>query len=229
MNPLIRSLLLSLSLAACALPTFATEVAKKGAEPGQWTMDFEAASKLAKDKNLPMLLNFTGSDWCGWCKLMDEAVYAKKEWVDYAATNLVLVTVDFPNDKSIVPEEFVARNGRLQEQFGVQGYPTYVLLDSDATTELGRLGAGEDKTPVSFIGEVNDLLRFRPANIEAKVAALGPEKGAQYKSALDAVSTVEKELMEWLQTRPQRNPENDAKFEAFQAKIADAHKAVAAF
>ena len=107
------------------------EVALEGAKPGQWTMDYEAAVKLAAEKELPMMLNFTGSDWCGWCKLMDKEVFAKEEWKKFAAENVILVTVDFPKDKSIVPEKFVARNNELKKQFGIRGYPTIWFIDSD--------------------------------------------------------------------------------------------------
>ena len=99
-------------------------------------------------QELPLLLNFTGSDWCGWCKIMDKNVFAGEEWKKYAADNVVLVTLDFPNDKSIVPEKYVERNKNLQAKFGVGGYPTYVILDSDGETKLGQLGAGKEKTPL---------------------------------------------------------------------------------
>ncbi len=139
-------------------PIGASDVATSGAEPGQWTMDFDAAKKAAAERNLPILINFTGSDWCGWCKIMDSRVFAEQEWKDYAKDKLLLVTIDFPNDASIVPEPFVARNQALAEQFEVQGFPTYVLLKSDASTEVARLGAGRDKTPGSFIEEVEAAL-----------------------------------------------------------------------
>ncbi len=218
-----------LMAAGLSLPSHALEVAKDGAEVGKWTMDFDAATKLASEKKLPILLNFTGSDWCGWCKLMDEAVYSKKEWQSYAAKNLLLVTIDFPQDQGIVPEKYAARNGRLQEQFKVEGYPTYVLIDSDGKTEIGRLGAGQDKTPESFISEVEDALRLSPANIEKRVAELGPEKGAEFKSAIAKMESVEAEFKAWLETKPARSDENDAKFEAFQKRLMEANKAVTAF
>lgn len=229
-----RTLKILAGAAAASLLTLTSQVsasgiALKGAELGKWTMDYDAALKLAGEKNLPLLLNFTGSDWCGWCKLMDENVYAKPAWQKYAAENILTVTIDFPKDKSRVPSEFAERNEKLKEKFGVEGYPTYVILDSDGATELGRLGAGDDKTPESFVEEVADVLRYRPANIEAKVAALGPEKGAQYRAALESVRAAEKELMDWLESQPKRNPENDAKFEAFMAKIDAARAKVAAF
>ncbi len=207
----------------------ATEVATKGAEPGKWTMDYDAATKLAKEKDLPLLINFTGSDWCGWCKLMDKEVYAKPAWGEYAADHLVTVTIDFPNDKSIVPEEYVARNKKLSEKFGVQGYPTYMILDSDGETVLGQLGAGRDKTPDSFIAEVNDVLRYRPASIEAKVAELGPEKGKEYQAALDGVRAAEQELNAWIKTSPERNEDNEKKYKAFLDGIESAKQKVNSF
>ncbi len=219
----------ALALLSFNFSSHASEVATKGAEPGKWTMDYEAATKLAKEKDLPLLLNFTGSDWCGWCKLMDKEVYAKPAWSEYAADNLVTVTIDFPNDKSIVPKEYVGRNEKLSEQFGVQGYPTYVILDSDGETVLGQLGAGRDKTPESFIAEVKDVLRYRPASIEAKVAELGPEKGKQYQAALDGVREAEKELESWIKTAPERNEENEKKYKAFLDSIESAKEKVSSF
>jgi len=217
------------TLASLTLNITANEVATSDAEVGKWTMDYAAATALAKEKKLPMLLNFTGSDWCGWCKLMDGNVYAKPEWSAFAEKNLVLVTLDFPKDKSIVPPRFVDKNNELKTKFGIRGFPSYVILDSDAETKLGQLGAGKDKTPESFIEEVEGVLRFRPANIDAKVAALGQEKGAAYKAAMDGVKKAEGALQEWLKTRPQRNEENDKKFAAYKQGINDAHAKLDAF
>lgn len=126
---------------------------------GKWTMDIDAARALAKKKRLPVLLNFTGSDWCGWCKLMDKNVFNKQEWLDYAADNLVLVFIDFPKGKGLVPQKYVARNQRLKDEYGAKGFPTYVVLDLDAETVLARLGAGQEKTPKSFIAEIASATR----------------------------------------------------------------------
>ena len=62
----------------------AEKVQTEGAEAGVWTMDMDAAKKLAKKKKLPLVLNFTGSDWCGWCKLMEKNVFTKESWRKYA-------------------------------------------------------------------------------------------------------------------------------------------------
>lgn len=217
---------IALALSLLSLGVRAGEIATEGAEVGKWTMDFEAASALAKEKDLPLLLNFTGSDWCGWCKLMDGNVFAKPEWEEFASDQVILVTVDFPRDKSIVPEKFIAQNNELKGKFGIRGYPTYVVLDSDSETKIGQLGAGREKTPASFIEEVEGVLRFRQAVIDAKVEALGEPKGAEYLASIEAFREAEAELKEWIATRPERNEENNKKFADFQAKIEEARKAM---
>jgi protein disulfide-isomerase len=199
-----------------------------GAKVGHWTMDFDAARKLAAEKKLPLLLNFTGSDWCGWCKLMDKGVYAKPEWKEFAADNVVLVTLDFPRDKTIVPEKYVARNKELQTKFGVRGFPTYVILDRDGETKIGQLGAGRDKTPESFIAEFKAVVRLSPASIEEYVKA-NPDKAEDYKAAIKAVEDAKKALSEWVETRPERNDENTKKFMKFQEDIKAAEEALGKF
>jgi len=131
-------------------------VTAQGANLGEWTMDLEAAKLLAKDMDVPLMLKFTGSDWCGWCKIMEKDVFSKSEFLDYAGTHLVLVTIDSPRDKSIVPEEYWQRNQQLFKQYGVRGVPTYVILDANGK-EIGRLGAGRGKTPASFIAELKGI------------------------------------------------------------------------
>jgi protein disulfide-isomerase len=131
----------------------------EGVKAGRWTMDFDAARKDAARKNLPLLLNFTGSDWCGWCKVMDDSVFHKDEWKEFAADHVVLVTIDFPRDKNIVPAKWKERNSQLKKHFGVRGYPTYVIVAPDGTTKLGHLGANGGKTPESFIKEFRKILK----------------------------------------------------------------------
>ncbi len=189
-----------------------------GAEVGKWTMDFDAAVELAAKKKLPMMLNFTGSDWCGWCKLMDKGVFAQDEWKKYATKNVLLVTLDFPKDKNIVPEKYVSRNNELKEQFGVRGYPTYVVLDSDGKSKIGQLGAGRDKTPASFIEEFKGVVRMSASGIESYIKA-NPDKADAYKAAIKESKDAKDALNNWIATKPQRNEENNKKYAAFQERI----------
>ncbi|NOY00222.1 MAG: thioredoxin fold domain-containing protein [Verrucomicrobia bacterium] len=215
-----------------ALMTLTTQAADKiqldGAKVGHWTMDYDAAVKLAAKEKLPLILNFTGSDWCGWCKIMDKNVFAKPEWKKFAAKNAVLVTIDFPQDKSIVPKKYVARNDKLKGEFGVQGYPSYVILDSDGKTKIGQLGAGKDKTPESFIAEFEGLVKTSSAGIAAFIKK-NPSKARAFKKAIADVEAEKKKLMDWIATKPERNDANNKKFETFQKDIKAAADKLAAF
>merc|ERR1719204_1949320 len=98
------------------------EIMNSGAEFGVWSQDWEACKALCRsDPDAGVIMNFTGSDWCGWCKLMDKNVFALQEWKDEArARKYVLAYIDFPRDPSKVPEEFKPRNRQLQEEYGVR-------------------------------------------------------------------------------------------------------------
>jgi len=176
--------------AACA----AVKPDLDGAQPGRWTMDMNAARKVAAEKKLPLLLNFTGSDWCGWCKLMDKEVFGKPAWADFAGKNLLLVWLDFPNDKALVPERYVARNQALAKAFGVEGYPSYILLDDDGQTELGRLGASRETTPESFIAEIGELTQARAAAVEALLKTLPEETAKAYRETARTLADAKEAL-----------------------------------
>lgn len=193
-------------------------VALEGAKVGEWTMDYDAALKLAGEKNLPLMLNFTGSDWCHWCQHMDKAVFGQEAWKKFAADNLILVTIDFPEDPKRVPENLVERNAKLKAKYSIQGYPTYMVIDSDGQTVLGQLGADQEITPDSFIGEIKSVTRFSKASVEAYCKA-NPDKAEAFKAELAEMSKAEKEFETWLATNPTQNPENDKKFADFQSRF----------
>lgn len=202
----------------------ANQVAKEGAKVGEWTMDYDAALKLAGEKQLPLLLNFTGSDWCGWCKLMDRSVFSQAQWQDFARREMVLVTLDFPRNPSIVPAKYVGRNENLRAAYGVEGFPTYMIVDSDGKTVLGKLGAAKEITPAIFIDQLKNLLRFREQEIRKRVKSLTPEKGKAYRQAIKAYKDTEAELMKWLETRPVRNDANLKIYEDYLSRLEAAEK-----
>ncbi|NLX26376.1 MAG: thioredoxin fold domain-containing protein [Lentisphaerae bacterium] len=172
----------------------AVDVDIDGAVPGKWTMDFDAAKKVAAEKKLPIILNFTGSDWCGWCKLMEERVFTKAEWSKYAKENMMMVFIDFPDDKTLVPEKYTDRNKALSTEYDITGYPTYIILDSDGTTKLGQLGAGQEKTPESFIAEIKKTLSNGPSGKDAFLAKLSPAKKAEYEKLDAQLKEMEKKF-----------------------------------
>ncbi len=106
--------------------------------PGEWITDYDAAINYAKELNRPVLMNFTGSDWCSWCFKLRDEVFSKKDFIDYAKDNLILLTVDFPKRKQLPLAEQQA-NDALAMKYGVNGYPTIVFVDSTGK-ELNRSG-----------------------------------------------------------------------------------------
>jgi protein disulfide-isomerase len=103
-----------------------------------WTTDLPKAQSQAKAESKAVLVNFTGSDWCGWCIRLRKEVFARPEFEEYAAKRLVLVEVDFPKHKT-QPETLKQANHALAAKFGIEGYPTLLVLDADGKT-LGKLG-----------------------------------------------------------------------------------------
>lgn len=126
-----------------------------GAEPGEWTHDWEAAAAAANETGMPVFANFTGSDWCPWCKVLERQVFAQPEWIEWARRNVYLVHLDFPNDKTLVPEKYRDRNRELARRYRVGGYPTCLLLDPATLEPIGRFGASRDANAAGFIGQVS--------------------------------------------------------------------------
>ncbi len=141
---------------------FSINATASAVQSGLWTQDYEAALTLAKEKNLPILYNFTGSDWCPWCILMEKNVFTKKKWYEWANGKVVCVFIDFPRNTSKVPRKYQTRNQKLMDSFRVKGFPTYIVTLPDGTTELGRLGASRAATPESFIQEMEATLKAKP-------------------------------------------------------------------
>src|SRR5438552_8664875 len=93
---------------------------------GTWTTDYKKAQEQAKASHKLLLVDFTGSDWCGWCIRLNAEVFSKPEFQNYATKNLVLVEVDFPRGKS-QSTEVRKQNQELAEQYQVQGFPTIIV------------------------------------------------------------------------------------------------------
>lgn len=203
-------------------------VLQDGATVGEWTMDYDAALKLAKKENLPVMLNFTGSDWCHWCIQIEHKVFSQPKWQKFASTNIVLVTLDFPRRSKTVPEKWVARNDQLAAKFGVKGYPTIMLLDSDGRTLLGKMGASRDMSPDTFIKQFKHTTRFSQRGVE-EFAKKNPEKAKALRAAAKEFRESIKSLEAFIDQNPPRTPENMKKFESMQKSLQDAYTALQKF
>jgi protein disulfide-isomerase len=119
-----------------------------------WLTDFHRAQQEARSGHKLLLLNFTGSDWCGWCMRLQAEVFSKPEFAEYARQNLVLMKVDFPRAKSL-SSEVRSQNAALAEKYEIDGFPTIVVLNEDGRPVglLGYMPGG----PSAFIGELKKL------------------------------------------------------------------------
>ncbi len=120
-----------------------------------WKTDFSKASAQAKAEGKYMLIDFSGSDWCGWCVKLDKEVFSQAAFKEYAKENLVLVLADFPRDKSKQSTALQKQNETLAEKYGVQGFPTVYILNPEGMP-IDKTGyqAGGPEAYVDYIKKV---------------------------------------------------------------------------
>lgn len=129
-----------------------------------WLVSIDEAYEISKKTGKPIMANFTGSDWCGWCIRLTNDVFSKPEFKQWATKNVVLLELDFPRRKQL-PENIRQQNAGLQQAFGVTGYPTVwvFFLNKDAKTNqfningLGKTGYMPDVN--AFIKGVEDMIK----------------------------------------------------------------------
>lgn len=164
-------------LAAAALPASAAD---------GWVTDFEAAKKTAAKEGKDLLLDFTGSDWCGWCIRLKKEVFDHEAFKKGVADKYVLVELDFPQDQSKITDEERKQNEKLAELYGVEGYPTIVLADAKGRP-YGKTGyePGGPEAYVEHLAGFRDSRVARDKAFEEAGALEGVEKAKALASALD--------------------------------------------
>ncbi|MFZ4395748.1 MAG: thioredoxin family protein [Kiritimatiellia bacterium] len=140
---MVAALLLCVGVAVAAPP----------AKSAKWQDDFSLAQSQAKKEGRPILADFTGSDWCGWCIKLDKEVFSQKAFQDYAASNLVLFVADYPRRKKLSAKTQKQNEG-LQGKYQIQGFPTVLLLDAEGKVleQTGYQPGGADAYVTSLKG-----------------------------------------------------------------------------
>lgn len=108
---------------------------------GKWYTDWDAAAKASKSSKKPILMDFTGSDWCGWCIRLKDEVFSTPEFQKWADKNVVLLEVDFPRQKPQSDAE-KKKNRALAEKYNIEGFPTIIFAKPDGTA-IGKYGYDE--------------------------------------------------------------------------------------
>jgi thioredoxin-related protein len=178
--------------ALAAFPAVAT-----AADEIEWIADYDQAAQVAEKQGKNLLVDFTGSDWCGWCVKLHNEVFAKEEFLNAAKKDFVLVALDFPRSeeaKAKVPN--ARRNDELAKKYEVQGFPT-ILLMTPSGEVFGRTGyqpGGAEK----YVAHLNDLresglrdLAEVKRLVDAWNAASGPEKDAAWEAAVAKLERME--------------------------------------
>ena len=120
-----------------------------------WLSDYNKAQEEAKANHKLLLLNFTGSDWCGWCIKIDKDIFSQSQFKNYAHDNLVLVELDFPRRKA-QSVEVRKQNVQLAQQYEVLGFPTIVVLNSSGQ-KLWQYDGYFPGGPEAFIAQLQKL------------------------------------------------------------------------
>lgn len=97
----------------------------------KWYTDVKEAITVSNKENKPMLMFFTGSDWCGWCIRLQNEVLKTPEFTKWASQNVILVELDYPT-KTQQTAEIKAQNNELQQAFGIQGFPTIYFTSAES-------------------------------------------------------------------------------------------------
>lgn len=126
------------------------------AAEAKWLTSLPRAEAQARAEHKLVLLDFTGSDWCPGCMELEKNVLSKPEFANYAASNLVLMLVDFPIRTQ--PDDLHKANDALQQKYKVDGYPTLMLVNSDGK-KLWEIEGYEGETPKQFIAKVEAARR----------------------------------------------------------------------
>lgn len=178
-RPLMRGFWLCLMLAICQT-IFAPSATGQPADT-DWLTEGQTALDRATKANKDVLMLFTGSDWCPPCKKLEEEVLSQAEFLDGVKANFVLVKFDFLRQQPVLPAQ-EAENSKWQQQWGIEGYPTVVLVDRQKRP-FGFLGYEPGGAP-SFVKRLDDMRQKRMRRDDC-FAAAEKATGAERAKLLD--------------------------------------------
>jgi protein disulfide-isomerase len=148
-----------------------------GADGLSWYTDVNKAHQESLKSKKPIFGFFTGSDWCYWCKKLQNEVFSKPEFVAWAKKSVVLLELDFPRNKQL-PQELASQNASLQQAFQVPGYPTIWIFNLEQGTgdknfniqPWGSLGypsgAEAGKEEVKFLQNAAVIMEAKAPKVE---------------------------------------------------------------
>jgi len=176
----------TLAIAPLALLTAVTTTTSEAHAADGWITSWEDAKKQAQNEKKDILIDFTGSDWCGWCIRLRDEVFTKEEFRKVAPTQFVLLELDFPRTKKL-PEALQKQNDQLRNEFAVRGYPTILLADAQGRA-FARTGY-EPGGPKAYLEHLDKKVAERKARDELFVQAEKAETDLERAKLLDRALT----------------------------------------
>ena len=153
----------------------------------EWIADFDEGAKAAKAAGKDLLVDFTGSDWCGWCIKLHDEVFKHDEFLDGTDPNFVRVALDYPhNPPAIAKVPNPKRNAELAQKYHIRGYPTVLLMTADGEV-YGRTGYQPDG-PEAYVKSLDTMRengKKQLAEIQAFAKSVDAAKGADLDKLLD--------------------------------------------
>ena len=164
---------------------------KPAAVTSPWLTNMEIAMQQAKKENKDILIDFTGSDWCGWCKKLDAEVFKTPEFNAKAPKAYVLVKLDFPKS---TPQTDVVKeyNKKWMEKYEVKGFPTIILANANGErfAQTGYQPGGGEKY-LAHLKEINDEGKARREQLKKALAQTGTEKAQALDKALSGLDDMQ--------------------------------------
>lgn len=152
---MFKNILYVTGLAAAVAPAFAAL---------EWSTDLDAARTRAAAEGKSVLIDFTGSDWCGYCIQLKKNVFDTPEFEAFAKDKFLFVEIDVPQNVSRIGEELYNKNQQLCKQYKIAGFPTIMLMSPEGYVIGGFVGGAN-------MARVKDCLNTAQANAEKVVAA----------------------------------------------------------
>ena len=171
----------------------AVAVQAKTSTPAGWTDDYDAALKRAAAEKKLVVADFSGSDWCGWCKKLDEEVFDTDDFRRIATNRYVLLMVDSPRDKGLLSEKAAKQNPELVKKYKIRGFPTVLVLDEkgEVLVQAGYQKGG----PKKYLKMLKSEIKYGPdvkKYIKPIEAVLNEHDEAMQKEMMEAMKTIDR-------------------------------------